>query len=908
MSSRLIKLFAFIAIPLLLLSISSSWIFEWLWLKELGYSRIFWVLRSAQIILITGAFVIAAIYFTLNFRYLAEQLKFANLQGSPLQGMELNMATNFANKRIKQFFTLGALVVALLFALSFFIRWDESLRFISSVQFGETDPLFGRDIGFYMFQLPFWNIVQGSLVSIAFMTVAILVLAYIFTGLLSVRSVTEFYARPAVLSHISINIGIWLAFLAWGFYLDRYQLLFKTDGLFHGAGYTDTAIQLPAIWVLFALTVILSLVFFLARWLNVKKIVPPLAILIVIVFVIGRALIPALVQQFNVDPNELRLETPFLEKNIDMTRLAYNLHNIREVDYMADDTLTIADIQNNQDAIDNIRLWDPRLLIGTYKQLQEIRAYYEFFSVDNDRYTVDGSVTQLLISPREIASRLPSRSDTWVNRHLVYTHGHGVVMSPVTETNRQGEPSMIVRNIPPFSESPDLRVDNPAIYFGENSRGYYIVNSLQEELHYPDGDENVYIHYDGQGGIQFSNYLRKLLFAWELRDINFLLSDYITNESRLQVWRSVQERITKITPFLTLDRDPYIVLNNGRLYWIQDAYTTSSHFPYSQSYRGQFNYIRNSVKVLVDAYEGTVDYYIIDENDPVLQVYSNIFPEIFKSLDELPGGIERHFRYPQDLFEVQIETFARYHMTRPNTFYNQEDLWTRPMEQYGGRQVLMEPYYVLARLPESEELEFMLISPLTPENRDNMIAWMAAKSDPENYGDLLVYRLPKERLIYGPAQIEARIDQDPEISRQIALWDQRGSRVIRGNLMVIPIENSFLYVEPLFLLADNVEIPQLHRVIVAMGDYISMQPTINDAIFDIFEREAGVARPLAEITTLIDEEFPLQDVEGRSQDLSAQQLNEIRSMWRELLTALEEGNWTRYGELLTELDDKINNQ
>ncbi|TVQ03690.1 MAG: UPF0182 family protein, partial [Balneolaceae bacterium] len=335
----------------------------------------------------------------------------------------------------------------------------------------------------------------------------------------------------------------------------------------------------------------------------------------------------------------------------------------------------------------------------------------------------------------------------------------------------------------------------------------------------------------------------------------------------------------------------------------------SSHFPYSQSYRGQFNYIRNSVKVVVDAYEGTVDYYVVDENDPVLQVYRNIFPELFKSMDEVPGGLESHFRYPQDLFEVQIETFARYHMTRPNTFYNQEDLWTRPIEQYGGRQVLMEPYYVLARLPDAEELEFMLISPLTPENRDNMIAWVAAKSDPGNYGDLVVYRLPKERLIYGPAQIEARIDQDPEISRQIALWDQRGSRVIRGNLMVIPIENSFLYVEPLFLLADNVEIPQLHRVIVAMGDYISMQSSINDAIFDIFEREAGVARPLAAIPTVTGDEIPLPGVgTTQVQDLSAQQLSEIRSMWRELLTALEEGNWTRYGQLLTELDDKINNQ
>ena len=910
MSSRLIKLFLFIAIPLVLLSISSSWIFEWMWLSELGYSQIFWILRGAQLSLIVGAFIVAAIYFTVNFRYLAGQLQHVNLYGSPLQGVEFDFSSAFANKRTKQFFTLGALVMALLFALSFYIRWDESLRFISNVEFGEVDPLYGRDIGFYLFQLPFWDILQSSLTSIAFITLAIIALSYIFTGLLRVQSATKIDGRPAVLNHLSINAGIWLALIAWGFFLDRYQLLLKPDGIVFGAVYTDVHIQLPAIWILFVLTLLLALVLLLSRWVKLQKAIPVLVGLIVAVLVIGRGVMPALVQQFNVDPNELQLETPYLENNIDMTRLAYNLHNVTEVEYTAEDTLRIADIRNNQDAIDNIRLWDPRLLINTYKQLQEIRSYYEFYSVDNDRYTIDGTTTQVMLSAREIARTLPSQSDTWVNRHMQYTHGHGLVMSPVTETNRQGEPNLIIRNLPPVYESSDLRVDNPAIYYGENSDGYYIVNTGVPELHYPDGDENVYIHYDGTGGIQVSSFFRKLLFAWELGDINILLSDYIENESRLQVWRSVQERINKITPFLQLDNDPYVVLSNGNLYWIQDAYTTSNYFPYSQRYQNRFNYIRNSVKIVVDAYNGSVDYYIVDENDPVLQVYDSIFPGVFKSLDELPEGVEEHFRYPQDLFEVQIETFARYHMTRPQVFYNQEDLWTRPNEKYGGRQMLMEPYYVLARLPENEELEFMLISPLTPENRDNMISWMTAKSDPGSYGDLLVYKLPKERLIYGPAQIEARIDQDPEISRQIALWDQRGSRVIRGNLMVIPIENSFLYVEPVFLLADGVDIPQLQRVIVAIGDNISMQPTIEQAIYDIFGQEAdfilpGVTPPVAQ-----------QVIPGSEQELeemvydevSQQQLNEIRTTWRDLLTALEEGNWTRYGELLHELDEKINNE
>lgn len=906
MSSRLIKIFFFVAIPLIILSISSSWIFEWLWLKELGYARVFWVLRSTQVILIAGAFVIGAIYFTLNFRHLATQLKNINLHGSPLQGIDMDLNSEFAGKRIKQFFTLGALVMALLFAFSFFIRWDESLRFISSVEFGEVDPLFGRDIGFYLFQFPFWGVVQSSLISIAFLTLAILALSYIFTGLLQVRSYNDFNAPKRVMNHLNVNIGIWLVLLTWGFYLDRYRLLFKSDGIVFGAGYTDVAIHLPAIWILIVLTSLLAIIFLVNRWVNLNKLIPVLGGLIIIVLVLGRALIPSVVQQFNVDPNELQLETPYLEHNINMTRLAYDLHNVQEVEYLADDTLGIADIRNNQDAIDNIRLWDPRLLIGTYKQLQEIRSYYEFYSVDNDRYMVDGNVTQMMLAAREIARTLPSQSDTWVNRHLVFTHGYGLVMNPVTETNRQGEPILAIRNIPPVSNSRDLRVENAAIYYGERSYGHYIVNTNERELHYPDGNENVYIHYDGQGGIQFSNIFRKLLFAWELGDINILLSDYIHNESRLQIWRSVQERINKITPFLQLDNDPYLVLYDGRLVWIQDAYTTSSHFPYSQQYRNRFNYIRNSVKIVVDAYEGSVDYYVVDEDDPVLQVYNNLFPELFKSIDELPEGLDSHFRYPQDLFEVQIETFARYHMTRPQVFYNQEDLWTRPNEKYGGRQLLMEPYYVLARLPGQEELEFMLISPLTPENRDNMISWMAAKSDPGSYGNLVVYKLPKERLIYGPAQIEARIDQDPEISRQIALWDQRGSRVIRGNLMVIPIENSFLYVEPVFLLAEGVEIPQLQRVIVAIGDNIAMQPTIEQAIFELFGQEADFILPTTAMPAVPDDFVPTAIAERTEPDFTAQQLNEIRTTWRDMLTALEEGNWTRYGELLRELDEKIN--
>lgn len=903
MSIRLLRIALIILIPFVLLSISSSWILEWLWLSELGYSQVFWTLRTTQVILVTVASAVIGCYLVPNFRFLADQLRQVNFTGTPLQGVDINIQSPEQQKKLKQFFTLGALLITAMFAFGFYIRWDESLQFIWNESFGATDPIFGNDIGFYLFQLPFLELLQTSLLILTFLTTAILAAVYLFTGLLGLKPNEGFSASESVKKHLTFNAGLWVLCLSWGFYLDRYSLMFRPGGIVYGATYTDMVVEFPTLWILFIISLILSLMLIASRWISFGKILPGLAILGVLVFAGGKIVMPGVLQNFSVNPNELQLESPYLEHNIAMTRLAFDIDDVQEVEYQADDTLTIDDIRNNQDAVNNIRLWDPRLLIQTYKQLQEIRSYYEFYSVDNDRYTVDGNVTQMMLSAREIARTLPSQSDTWVNRHLQYTHGYGLTMSPVTETTRQGEPRLVIRDLPPVYNSPDLRVDNPAIYYGENSSGYYIVNTGVEELHYPAGDDNVYTHYSGQGGIQFSSSFRKLLFAWETGDINIILSDYIQNESRFQIWRSVQERIRKITPFLRLDRDPYLVKQDGKLYWIQDAYTTSSHFPYSQSYQ-QINYIRNSVKIVVDAYEGTVDYYMIDENDPILNVYASIFDELFKPASEIPDGLAEHFRYPQDLFEIQMQLFNRYHMTQPQVFYNQEDLWTRPNEKYGGQQIRMDPYYVLARLPGEEKLEFMLISPLTPENRDNMIAWLAAKSDPGSYGDLVAFKLPKDRLIYGPAQIEARIDQDPEISRQIALWDQRGSRVIRGNLMVIPIENSFLYVEPVFLLAEGVDIPQLQRVIVAMGDNIAMQPTMEAAMLELFGEMAEIRSPIAQ--TVADPELTQSEI-SIQQNIRSEEYEQLRSLWQDMRTALEEGNWVRYGEILAEMDDLIEN-
>ncbi len=885
-------------------------------MSELGYDGVFWTLKIAKFGLSVSAFILAGLYLVVNARILADELRWANFAGTPLQEANLNLGHPDQHRRARWVLTASALVFAMLFALGFYLSWDESLRFLWNEPFGQVDPIFGKDIGFYMFRLPFWELIQTSFTVLVFLAIAFLTAVYVITRLLQYQPGEGIRARPAVRTQLRMNAALWLVLLAAGIFLDRYQILFSSQGIVFGAGYTDIHVLLPALYVMFALVLILALLLVVTRWKPLGKVLPVTAVLLALTWLLGRALAPGMMQQFNVAPNELQLETPYLEHNIAMTRLAYGLDDVIEVDYEADDTLRIRDIDQNRDAIDNIRLWDPRLLIQTYKQLQEIRTYYEFYSVDNDRYIYDGRVNQVMLSAREISTVLPTGSDNWVNRRLQFTHGYGVAMSPVTETDRQGEPVLIVRDLPPVFDYEELAVDNPAIYYGEESSGYYIVNTGISELHYPSGDANVYTKYDGSGGIRFGSWFHRLLFAWELGDVNILLSDYIQPDSRLQIWRSVQERIRKITPFLRLDSDPYLVLSSGRLYWIQDAYTTSRNFPYSQPVQG-FNYIRNSVKIVVDAYEGSVDYYVVDEADPVLQVYRSIFPNLFKSRSEVPGTLERHFRYPQDLFEIQIERFNRYHMTTPQVFYNQEDLWTRPWEKYGGQQLRMEPYYVLARLPREPErgatirpaatngdrpdLEFMLISPLTPENRDNMIAWMAAKSDPEDYGQLIVYKLPKQRLIYGPAQIEARIDQDPEISQQLALWDQRGSSVIRGNLMVIPVENSFLYVEPVFLIAEGVDIPQLQRVIVAIGDAVAMEPTLDAALFQLFgEAAAPILAPED-----VQPQMPVAAPDSVVRMVSSDELDRVRELWSEVRGALEAGDWARYGELMEEIDGAI---
>jgi uncharacterized membrane protein (UPF0182 family) len=619
---------------------------------------------------------------------------------------------------------------------------------------------------------------------------------------------------------------------------------------------------------------------------------------------------PSVVNQVTVVPNELQIEEPYLEHNIRLTREAFNLNKIEDRSYPARTNLQRSDIDNNRETIKNVRLWDPRLLIDTYQQLQQIRTYYQFYNVDVDRYMIDGEYRQVMLAARELTQSLPQGSNTWFNRHLQYTQGYGAVANLVAREGTQGSPEFLVRDLPPVASDSSLSADNPSIYYGEQTPTYRLVSTSAQELSYPKGDENVYTSYDGDGGVLLNSFWKELLFSYYLGDYNILLSGYLTDDSRIQIWNRVQERVRRVAPFLKLDQDPYFVISDKRQYWIQDAYTTSRSFPYSEPVRGgtQFSgdkYIRNSVKIVVDAFTGDVTFYVTDPDDPILQTYMRAFPDLFQPFEAMSEDLRKHVRYPQDLFEIQIEKYRRYHMQRPQVFYNNEDLWTRPNEQYAGQQRLMEPYYILSKLPDEDRLEFMLMTPMTPENRDNMIAWIAARSDPPHYGEIITYKLPKEKLIYGPNQVESRIDQNTEISRQLSLWDQRGSQVVRGNLIVVPIEESFLYVEPIYLIAENIQIPQLRRVIVSYGEQVAMEPSLAEALNEVFGEE------------LIEVEDQIAAAEDGAEDgagtgggralspQAAQNLQEARSLLREARQALQDGDFATFGQRFNELQEAL---
>ena len=894
--ARLAFPLGWVIVVLFLLAGTAELLAELLWFQELGYASVFWRILLTQLIIVVVSTLIVFAYLFGNLLILAGRIDLPSFVHAALYRRRAwpPPSPAVSSRALKALLALVSIAGGLLVGTIYAADWDRYLRFAFAQDFGETDPVFGHDLGFYLFVLPFLEKLQNSVTILAFLVTAVLGIAYAQAGILRRAPGKGIEAPRAVLHHLLANAILFALAWASGYLLDRYDLLTDSSGAVFGAGYTDVTVTRWALWAAALLTVAFAvgLCIMLSRGWPLHLPVLFGAFAGVMIALLG--FIPFSVQQFVVEPNELELETPYLERNIAFSRAAFALETIEERAYSADASLDAEAIDANPDTIDNIRLWDWRPLSQTFKQLQQIRTYYTFLDVDIDRYRFGDDYRQVLLSARELSRELPGKGGTWVNRRLQYTHGFGVVMSPAAEKFPDGRPVLLVKDLPPQTP-PGLSLDEAAIYYGEEDSGYRIVTTGLREFDYPSGDENVYTHYDGDGGVPLTSFWRRLLYAWLEFDVGILISDYIGPESRIQLWRTVQERIGKLAPFLELDPDPYLVVNGGRLFWIQDAYTVASGYPYAEPAEAGVSYIRNSVKVAIDAFNGDVAFYVIDPADPIVRLYRAAFPALFRDLDAMPAGLPAHLRYPQRLFEIQVRQYAKYHMTVPQVFYNDEDLWTAPREKYGGEVIPMVPYYVLLRLPGEERLEFMLMTPMTPANRDNLIAWMAARSDAPHYGDLLVFKLPKERLILGPLQVEAMIDQDTTISRQLSLWDQRGSRVIRGNLLVIPIDESLLYIEPVYLRAEENDIPQLKRIIVSDGETLAMEPSLEEALRVVFSKgRGGPGEPaLARVLPGID-------------------LDQARGSLDQAEQALGRGDWQAFGramhqlrELLTPSDDAV---
>jgi len=868
-----------------------------IWLSSVNYLSVFWKIIFTQ--LWVGIFF-AALFFILsfiNFNYARRYAPAIQVDPASENGErpEMQIYRSLQSFKISKKFVIGfSLVLSILMGISETANWEKILMYLNRVPFGMDDPVFGQDIGFYLFSLPFLEYLRNWL-SFAIGLILVIVLV-VYVAKRAIRfEYRKLIIDPPVKLHLSLLLGVFLLIQAASFWINTRKILYSSQGLIYGAGYTDIHINLLAIRVSMILCVIAAIIIFVtARNENIFLPIVSVVAIIGIYFILG-GLLPVIFQRVFVSPNELARERPYLANNIEMTRKAYALDNIKEKDFPIEERISYEDIQNNPETISNIRLWDWRPIEQTFNQIQSIRLYYEFLGVDVDRYHLNGNYQQVMISARELDSnRLAQEAQTWVNERLTFTHGYGVVVSPVNKVESDGLPHLSIKDIPPVSLV-DLNITRPEIYYGEKTEKYVIVNTDNREFDYPLGDENVYTHYEGTGGVPISSLWRRLMFAIQFGDVNILLTGSINQDSRIMLHRNVIERTREIAPFLVYDNDPYIVIaDDGKLFWIQDAYTISKDFPYSKPYSQLFNYIRNSVKVVVDAYNGDVDFYIVDPEDPIIQVYDKIFPDLFKTIDKMPEVLHSHIRYPEDLFRVQAKMYSDYHMQNPDVFYNKEDYWNIPKELYRGEEISMEPYYIIAKLPDFEEEEFILITPYTPSNKNNMIAWLAARNDDEKYGELVVYKFPKDKLIYGPMQVEALIDQDSEISQQITLWSQSGSAVIRGNLLVIPIEDSVFYVEPLYLRAEQGEIPQLRRVIVSDGSEVSMAVGLDSAIRLLFSKSLGEIEKEVMGSTILEEGTTLNSL-----------IENANQYYLNATNAAQEGNWAEYGENLENLKNTL---
>ncbi len=861
---------------------------DWMWFTSMGYESVFLKVISMSL-------GIGFLSFIVFFGFCAGNVWVAR-RAAVKKGKKGGSAG-------MMFITAVALLAAFIASAAMGASWETVLKYSNATPFGITDPVFSMDMGFFVFTLPMYHLIMGFFLSM-FITAAVLsAITYIIhsSGFsIEVRETQE-NVNPFVpqfgtgmsvkwpgtwdkfMPHISALLLLIFTVISANIWISRYDIMLTQEGAVFGAGYTDIAINLPLMTVMSGIAFVIGLLFIVnIRLKKPRFIVYAVAAFIAISFL--GMVASGIMQGLVVEPDEFNLEKQYLERNIQGTLAAYGLSDAQERIFPVSYNLSKDDIEANNATVGNIRLWDWRPLQQTYNQLQLFRTYYEFNDVDVDRYDIDGTYKQVLVSAREMNTEdLSSQAQTWVNMHLVYTHGYGVVMNPVDKVTPQGLPQFYLKDIPPQSEFVPL--DEMRIYYGEKAYDYVITATSTDEFDYPSGDENIYTAYSGSGGVPIPDTLSRFIYAVKFGSPEILVSGSLSEESKLLMNRDINTRVSEIAPFLLYDYDPYIVVSDGRLYWVMDAYTKTDAYPYSEPVYldwESINYIRNSVKVVIDAYNGDVSYYVIDDEDPLIRTYMKIFPELFREFSDMPDGLKDHMRYPEVMFRLQAEIYSTYHMKDPMVFYNREDVWVIPDEVYRGSRQEMQPYYIIMKLPGEAREEFILMIPFTPKGKENMIGWMAARSDGENYGKVLVYQFSKQELTYGPMQIEARIDQDTEISQLITLWSQSGSSVVRGNTLVIPIENSIMYVEPLYLEAtEKGTLPQLQRVIVSYGDKLTMQKTLGEALDVIFgagtqqtggtDEETHISRTDAEKLMRIAEIYDLAQKALNSGNLGAYQ-------------------------------------
>jgi uncharacterized membrane protein (UPF0182 family) len=814
----------------------TSFFTDWLWFKEIGFQTVF----ATSLLWRIGLFFLGAAF---AFAYLYGNVRLARGAGTGFPVLYINRGDGVnidISRTITRIFFPAALLLAFLTGISLSAWWLTLLKGIHGVPLGARDPLFNRDISFYLFRLPVISGVLSTLITLTFLSLLATIAMYWLRNDITLPP-RRASAKPRAARHIGALLAFWLVLLAARHWIvGTANLLYSTTGPLVGASYTDVHVALPGLYVT-AVAALLAAAWIVLGVVREKLVWSAVSAMIfyVVVSVFARGLIPAAFQKLVVSPNELDRETPYLRNHIDATRRAWGLDKVVGRDLSGEVQLSMADIRANGATVDNVRLWERDLLMQTFKQLQEIRTYYDFVSVDDDRYTIDGRYRQVHIAVRELNSAsLPTR--TFINERLTFTHGMGVTMAPVNQVTSEGLPVLFVKDLPPVSTI-SVKLTRPQIYYGELSNDYVFVGTGQPEFDYPAGETNIYTTYKGKGGVPIGSFLRRVLYAFQFGSLKIILSDDIKAKARVLYRRNIVERATTAMPFLDFDGDPYpMVTDAGELKWILDAYTRSDAYPYAQRAADGTNYMRNSVKVVIDAYDGTVDAYIADSSDPVVQTYANIFAGIFKPLSAMPADIRRHVRYPGDLFRIQTALHATYHMTQPDAFYHREDQWQIPgaLTKSTNENPFMR--HIVMRLPGEKNPEFIFMTPFTPRGKDNLAAWMVARMDGDNYGKLLVYSFPKQSLVYGPRQIANRINQDTDISRQLTLWDQRGSEVIRGELLVIPIEESLIYVQPIYLRAEGGNIPELKRVVVAHENRVVMGETLEEGLDALFGSGAAV--------------------------------------------------------------------